>query len=383
MAASPDEPNPDSGDGIRRARRVVVKIGSRVLVDENHRLDEDRVRSLTTQMARLRQAGRGVICVTSGAIAAGLRGLGCERRPGDLPSLQAAAAVGQARLIGLYRQAFADHGLTAAQILLTHADLRSRERHLNARNTFNRLLAGGIVPIVNENDTVSVDEIRVGDNDLLSALVASLVRADVLVLLTTADGLLTEPPRPGRAGRLVPFVERITDETFAMAGGADSPVATGGMRSKVQAADTVTKAGELAVIANGREPGVLERLFAGEPLGTRFAPRPQRLGGRKRWIAFFDHPRGDVEVDAGAAEAVRHGGRSLLAVGITAVRGTFGRGDPVRIVGPGGAEIARALVNYPSSDLSRILGCRSDRIVEILGSCEYDEVVHRDNLVLV
>ena len=385
--------DPDArAEWVDHMRRVVVKIGSRVLVDEQHVLEETQVDAITRQMAQLHRDGREIVCVTSGAIAAGLGGLGCSERPEDLPSLQAAAAVGQARLIGLYRSAFAEHGLSTAQVLLTHADLRARERHLNTRNTFNRLLAGGVIPIVNENDTVAVDEIRVGDNDLLSALVACLVRADVLVLLTDAEGLMSRPPEPSGDGRrsagnnaggvLVRVVERITEETYAMAGDRGSGVATGGMRSKLQAAEMVTRAGERAVIADGRLPDVLTRLFGGEPLGTMFQPHPQRLQGRKRWIAFFDHPRGDLEVDAGAAEAVRNAGRSLLAVGVSAVRGAFGRGDPVRIVGPDGAEIARALVNYPSDDLRRIIGCHSSRIVEILGCCEYPEVVHRDNLVL-
>ncbi len=382
MAASTIDPD-SRAEWVDHTRRVVVKIGSRVLVDEHHRLEEAQVGAITRQMAQLHRNGREVVCVTSGAVAAGFGGLGCSERPEDLPSLQASAAVGQARLIGLYRDAFAEHGVTAAQVLLTHADLRARERHLNARNTINRLLAGGVVPIVNENDTVAVDEIRVGDNDLLSALVACLVRADVLVLLTDAEGLMSRPPGPaGDGGELVPVVERITAETYAMAGDPGSRVGTGGMRSKLQAAEMVTRAGERAVIAHGRRPDVLTRLFGGEPLGTVFEPHPQRLQGRKRWIAFFDHPRGELEVDAGAAQAVRDGGGSLLAVGVNAVRGAFGRGDPVRIMGPDGTEIARALVNYPSEDLRRIMGCHSSRITEILGCCEYREVIHRDNLVL-
>ncbi len=216
-------------------RRVVVKIGSRVLVDEQHLLDEQRVHALTRQMAALRAAGREVVCVSSGAIAAGLRELGCSGRPGDLPSLQAAASLGQSRLIGHYRRFFAEHDLAAAQVLLSRADLQARERHLNARNTFNRLLSAGVVPIVNENDAVAVDEIRVGDNDLLSALVACLVRADALVLLTTANGLLTRPPcaSSDAAGELVDVVDHMTSETHAMAGEPVSPLATGGMRSKL------------------------------------------------------------------------------------------------------------------------------------------------------
>ncbi len=368
-------------------RRVVVKIGSRVLVDERHALDVAQVEALSQQMAALHHGGREVICVTSGAIAAGLRELGCDSRPRDLPTLQAAAAVGQARLIGLYRECFAREDLVAAQVLLTHADLRSRERHLNARNTFNRLLAGGTVPIVNENDTVAVDEIRVGDNDLLGALVACLVRADALVMLTAADGLMSRPPHDDPAGaeqpaQLIRAVERITSDTYAMAGEGASSVGTGGMRSKIRAAQIVTRAGERAIVANGREPGVLGRIFAGEPLGTVFEAHPRRLRGRKRWIAFFDRPQGEIEVDAGAAEALRRGGKSLLAVGVRAVRGNFRRGAPVRIFGPAGHEVATGLVNYPSEELERICGCRSERIAQILGCCEYEEVVHRDNLVL-
>ena len=372
-------------------RRIVVKIGSRVLVDETHMLDEPSVHALTRQMAALHAGGREVICVSSGAIAAGLADLGFSDRPRDLPSLQAAAALGQSRLIGLYRRFFAEHGIAAAQVLLTRADLQVRARHLNARNTFSRLLRAGVVPIVNENDTVAVDEIRVGDNDLLSALVACLVRADVLVMLTTVDGLMTRPPVASAGGEsggesggeLIAVVDRITPETHAMAGESESAVATGGMRSKLQAAQMVTTAGERAVIANGRTPDVLTRIFKGEQVGTVFEPRPQRLDGRKRWIAFFDHPRGDIEIDAGAAKALRTDGRSLLAVGITAVRGTFDRGDSVRIVDTDGTEMGRALVNYPSDEVVRILGCKSGEIVKILGCCEYEEVVHRDNLVLI
>lgn len=371
---------PPRRDWVDHTGRVVVKIGSRVLVDDDHMLAEPRVAALVAQMAQLQAQGREVICVSSGAIAAGLRELGLSGRPRDLPSLQAAAALGQARLIDVYRRLFAEHGLSVAQVLLTHADLRARERHLNARNTFNRLLGGSVVPIVNENDTVAVEEIRVGDNDLLSALVACLVRADVLVLLTTVDGLMT---RCGaEAGQVIGTVPRITSETYALAGESDSDLSTGGMRSKVQAAQMVTRAGEWAVIANGRAPDVLLRIFQGEPLGTVFEPHSQRLRDRKRWIAFFNHPRGELHVDAGAVEAVCRQGKSLLPVGLKAVTGDFRRGAPVRIMDTQGVEIARGLVNYSSDQLRRILGCRSSRIAEILGCCEHEEAVHRDNLAL-
>jgi glutamate 5-kinase len=383
MTGGPGHPeNDDSRDWIDQVRRVVVKIGSRVLVDDRYRLDLGQLRQLVDQIADLRRSGREVVCVTSGAIATGVLELGIEGRPRDLPSLQSAAAIGQARLIGLYREFFAAHELSVGQVLLTHADLRQRERHLNARNTISHLLEQGAVPIINENDTVAVDEIRVGDNDQLSALVACLVRADLLVMLTLADGLLTRPPEEQGAS-LVHEVQRVTAEIEAMAGGAGSSAATGGMRSKVEAARMVMRAGERVIIANGRTPDVLGRLFrpgGGEPLGTLFHPRSHRLAGRKRWIAFFDHPRGDVHVDAGAVKALQRTGGSLLAAGIRQVQGSFERGAPVRILDPDGTEIGRGLVNFPSTDLVRIAGLRSDQIGEVLGTSEYEEVVHRDNL---
>jgi glutamate 5-kinase len=374
-------------DWIDQTRRVVVKIGTRVLVDGGHRLRERRLGALVAGMAAVCASGRQVVCVSSGAVAAGLRGLALARRPRDLPSLQAAAAVGQARLIEMYRTCFGGRGITAAQVLLTHDDLGSRERHLNARNTFARLLDAGVVAVVNENDTVAVEEIRVGDNDMLSALVACLVRADLLVMLTDSEGLLARPQPPGRGSRaagaaVIAAVPRITPEILAMAGPSASPLSIGGMRSKVLAADVVTRAGEHAIIANGRAPRVLERLFAGEPLGTVFLPRPRRMRGRKRWIAFFDRPRGGLRVDGGAARALRCDGSSLLAVGITGVEGSFARGAAVRIVGPDGSEIGRGLVNYSAADLARIAGLPSARIAATLGGCEYLEVIHRDNMVL-
>ena len=363
-----------------RTRRLVVKIGSRVLVNEHQGLDETRLASLVAQMAAERKAGREVICVSSGAVAAGLREMGLTKRPGDLPSIQAAAAIGQARLMQVYRNLFAEHGFTVAQVLLTHADLRSRERHLNARNTFSTLLAHGVIPIVNENDTVSVEEIRFGDNDQLSALVAMLVHADLLVMLTTTEGLLTKPPE--LAGELVPHVPRVTREVTAMAGAPASTLSLGGMRSKVLAAEMVTRAGERAVIANGAIEGIISKIIAGENVGTLFEPRPEKLGGRKRWIAFFDHPKGSIRVDDGASAAVASKGRSLLPVGVTAVEGTFARGEPVRIVDPDGSEIARGLVNYSADEVRRLAGRKTSEIAEILGRRDYEEIVHRDNMVL-
>ena len=363
-----------------KTRRLVVKIGSRVLVNETQGLDEPRLAALVAQMAGERKAGREVICVSSGAVAAGLRELGLAKRPGDLPLVQAAAAIGQARLMQVYRHHFAQHGLIVAQVLLTHADLRARERHLNARNTFNMLLEHGVIPIVNENDTVSVEELRFGDNDQLSALVAMLVQADLLVLLTTTEGLLTKPPE--QAGELVPHVPKVTKEVTALAGAPASTLSLGGMRSKVLAAEMVTRAGERAIIANGMSDNVLARIMAGDAIGTLFEPRPEKLAGRKRWIAFFDHPKGAIHVDEGACRAMAMKGRSLLPVGVKAVEGTFARGEPVKVLGPDGSEIARGLVNYSADEVRRLAGKKSAEIAEILGRRDYEEIVHRDNMVL-
>lgn len=375
----------DDAQHIRRSvtamKRIVIKIGSRSLVDDKYLLDEAQLASLAAQMAELRAKGREVICISSGAVAAGLGALGLRAKPRDLPSLQAAASIGQARLISMYRDLFALHRCTIGQVLLTHDDLRSRERHLNARNTFSELLRNDAVPIVNENDTVAVDEIRFGDNDRLSALVAMLVRADGLILLTSEKGFLSAPPGHPDS-EVIEHVEHITPAIRALAGESDFDAATGGMRTKLEAVEMVTQAGEQAIIAHGRTPNILPRLLAGESLGTLFSAQAARLRGRQRWIAFFDHPQGSVRVDSGAARAVRERGGSLLAIGITAVEGTFQRGSPIRLLDNEGNEFARGLSNYAAGDIAKILGMPSERIAEVLGAREYDAVIHRDNLVV-
>jgi glutamate 5-kinase len=361
-------------------RRCVIKIGSQALLDEAQRLDERPIISLVKQVSALRAQGREVVLVSSGAVAAGLPGLNLDRRPTDLPSLQAAAAVGQAQLMEVYRRHFFAHGIVVAQVLLTHPDLRSRERQLNARNTLNRLLQAGVVPIINENDTVAVDEIRVGDNDILSALVATMLHADVVILLTSASGVYDGPPSSG--GKVIPTIARVDDAVYALVSPTRTSVGVGGMRTKLQAADMMARCGEHAIIAGAAEPNVLIRLFAGEAIGTQFLPREEKLEGRKRWIAFFDRPRGALHVDDGAAKALTTNGKSLLPIGIRLVEGTFDRGDPVRILDAGGREIARGLVNYSAEHARAIAGRASKDIAAILGVCEFPEVVHRDNLVL-
>ena len=280
----------------------------------------------------------------------------------------------------LYRRAFLEHGHRVAQILLTHADLRSRERHLNARNTVTRLLEAGITPIVNENDTVAVDEIRFGDNDLLASLVGALIGAEMLVILGTVDGLLSKPP--GHDGTVVRTVTEIDESIRSMVGGGTA-FGRGGMGSKLDAADMIARCGGTTVFASARERDVLPRVCAGEAIGTTFLPRGEGMPGRKRWIAFFDRPQGQLHLDHGATRAITDQGRSLLAVGVRSTDGRFERGAPVRLLDPTGREIARGLVNYPADDLRRIQGQPSEAIPGLLGRREYDEVVHRDNLVMI
>jgi glutamate 5-kinase len=359
----------------------VIKIGSRALVRDDGHLDYPQVERLVDQMQKVVKSGRQVICVSSGAVAAGVADLGLKNRPKDLPGLQAAASAGQAHLISFYRSCFAKYGIPVGQVLLTHADMRQRERHLNARNTLSYLLQAGAVPVINENDTVAVEEIKVGDNDLLSALVMTLVQADLLIMLTTADGLYSRPPG-AEQGPLIPLVTEISPMIEAMAGGAGSAVGTGGMRSKIEAARMVMRAGERMVIANARTPGILEDIFSGGSVGTVFEPASRKLAGRKRWIAFFHHPRGVIKVDAGAVRALKERGGSLLSIGVREVDGFFLRGAPVKVVGEDGEEIGRGLVNYPSEELVKIAGHRSSEFAGIIGHCEYEEIIHRDNLVL-
>jgi len=370
---------------VAAARRIVVKVGSRVLVQRSGRPDSSRMRALVKDLARAHRDGRDIVLVSSGAIGAGMEALRLKTRPTNLPDLQMAAAVGQMRLMAKYEKLFAAEKCRVGQVLLTHADLKDRRRHLNARHTVLNLLRHDIVPIVNENDVVAVDEIKFGDNDFLSALVTHLIQADLLILLTVTDGL-REPTASGRSRR-VSFLSRISPTVRQWASGSDSPLSVGGMSSKVQAAEDVLKTGGMAVIANGRKTGVVSRILAGEDFGTLLADpdRDEAHGwsGRKRWIAFFHRASGTLAIDDGARKAVGQQGKSLLPIGITGVSGRFQTGDVVNIVSGKGELIARGLAEYSSEEVAKIKGRRTSEIAGILGAKDYDEVVHRDNMVLL
>ena len=375
--------NLESRKLLTTAHRLVIKIGSRVLVQSSGRPDVRRMRELVRQIAALRKEGREVVVVTSGAIGAGMQALGMRTRPTHLPDLQMAAAVGQSRLMATYGELFAARGCMIGQVLLTHDDLKHRARHLNARNTMMNLLRHGIIPVVNENDVVAVDEIKFGDNDLLASLVSLLIDADALILLTTVDGL-REPGANGRTKR-VAYLEGITDDTLSLAKGKGSELSTGGMASKLQSAAMVLHNGIHVAIANGRSPGTILRAVRGEDVGT-FAlaahAKDDALKGRKRWIAFFHRAKGAVVVDDGARDAILKKGRSLLPIGIRQVEGHFEHGTVIDIRAADGTAIARGLTEYGSAELKLIKGKRSAEIAELLGARDYEEVIHRDNMVV-
>jgi glutamate 5-kinase len=373
----------DRADIVRRADPVVVKVGTNVLADPAGALDRGRIQALADQLARLRAGGRRVALVSSGAIGAGVGRLGLGKRPVDLPHLQACAAVGQSALMQTYQECLAPHGAHAAQILLTAGDFDSRVRYLNARHTILTLFEYGCLPVINENDTVSVAEIKFGDNDHLAAMVANLLQAPILVLLTNVDGLFTGDPRTDPAARLVPTVPHIDKAVTDLAASTTSALGTGGMRSKLRAARLATAAGGAVVMANGSADGVLDAVFAGAEVGTLFLPHREGLSARRRWLGLTARPRGTLRLDDGARRAVERDGRSLLPVGVVAIAGTFGKGDVVSLCGADGVEFARGLTNYSSADAERIRGLSTDQIVRAVGKVPYVEIVHRDNLAVV
>jgi glutamate 5-kinase len=366
---------------LAHVRRIVIKIGSGVISDEAG-LDQARIAALCQDILDLRQRGFEVVVVSSGAVAAGKRDLGITGRPQTIPLKQAAAAIGQSRLMRTYKESLMPHGVTVAQVLLTRDDLANRRRYLNARNTLMTLLEYGVLPIINENDTVVVDEIRFGDNDNLSAMVTNLVEAQLLVILSDVDGLYDRDPRHFPDARLITEVERISPDIEAMAGEGGGPLGTGGMATKIKAAKRATLCGAGTAIINGRTPQNLRFLFDGHELGTYFLPARDPIAARKHWIAFTKKPRGKLLLDDGARAAIIDGGKSLLPSGIRQLEGEFDRGDAVRLCTLDGREFAKGVTNYSSLELLRIMGRKTKEIEAILGYKYGDEIVHRDNLVL-
>lgn len=369
---------------LQAARRVVVKVGSSLVTNEGHGIDEAAIASWAAQIAALRTLGKEVVLVSSGAIAEGIKRLGWSKRPTNIDELQAAAAVGQMGLAQVYETQFAKHNIVTAQILLTHADLADRERYLNARSAMFTLLRLGVVPVINENDTVITDEIKVGDNDTLGALVANLIEADALVILTDQAGLFTADPRKDAAAELIQTAPAGLLALEQMAGGAGSAVGTGGMLTKVLAAKRAKSSGAHTVIASGREANVLPRLAAGERIGTELKAELALLTARQQWLADHLKLRGQIVLDAGAVKAVREGGKSVLPIGVLRVTGVFERGDVIACVDESGAAIARGLINYNHIDAARIARHSSEQFAQLLGrDADEAELIHRNNLVLV
>jgi glutamate 5-kinase len=373
----------DRKEAMKEAKRFVVKVGSSLVTNRGAEVDAAAIARWAEQIAKLRHAGKEVVLVSSGAIAEGMHRLGWSKRPHAIHELQAAAAVGQMGLVQVYESSFRQHGLRTAQVLLTHADLADRERYLNARSTLLTLLGLGIIPVINENDTVVTDEIRVGDNDTLGALVTNLIEADCLVILTDQAGLFTDDPRRNSAATLIEKAEAGDPRLEEMAGGTGSMIAKGGMFTKVLAAKRAARSGAQTVIASGHEPDVLIRIAAGHAVGTLLSTRTTPLAARKQWLADHVQIAGKLTIDAGAVKALRSGGKSLLPIGVKSVEGEFERGAVVECVGEDRVEIARGLVNYSALESRQIAGRASGEIEAILGYVDEPELIHRDNLVLL
>lgn len=375
-------PTDEARTRVTAARRIVVKIGSSLVTAEGAGLDHAAIADWARQMAVLLREGIDVVLISSGAVAEGMKRLGWRERPRHLHNLQAAAATGQMGMVQAYEAAFIGHGLHTAQVLLTHDDLADRHRYLNARSTLRTLLHLGVVPVVNENDTVATDEFKLGDNDTLAGLVSNLIEADVLVILTDQSGLYDRDPRTDPEARLVSTMYAGDPELEAMAGGGGR-LGRGGMRTKVEAASRAARSGAATVIAGGHEPDVLTRLVSGESLGTILLPRLVPLNARKQWLAGQLAVNGTLCLDAGAVKVLRESGRSLLPVGVRDAIGDFDRGDLVACVDPDGREVARGLVNYSAAETRQIMGQASGRIEALLGYVDDPELIHRDNLVIL
>ncbi len=376
---------PEHAHVLRDARRIVVKVGSSLVTNEGKGLDETAIGEWCRQIALLMKCAdkREVIMVSSGAIAEGMKRLGWTTRPHEVHELQAAAAVGQMGLAQMYETKLREHGLGSAQVLLTHADLADRERYLNARSTLNTLLAHGVLPVINENDTVVNDEIKFGDNDTLGALVANLVEADALVILTDQPGLFSADPRKDPGAKLIPIGQAGDPQLELMAGGAGSSIGRGGMLTKILAAKRAAGSGASTVIAWGREPDALLRLAAGEAIGTLLVAPTQKQQARKQWMADHLQLRGAISIDAGAVVKVLQEGKSLLPIGMLSVKGEFSRGDVISVCDDQGQELARGLANYASAEMRLLCKKSSNDIEKLLGYVAEAEMVHRDNLVLM
>lgn len=368
---------------LQNSKTLIVKVGSSLVTNNGEGLDRNAIAAWAEQISALVKQGKHVVLVSSGAVAEGMQRLGWKKRPVEVNELQAAAAVGQMGLVQMYESCFAQHGLHTAQILLTHEDLSDRKRYLNARSTLKTLLALKVIPIINENDTVVTEEIRFGDNDTLGALVANLIEADALVILTDQQGLYSADPRKDSNAAFINFEMAGNPTLEQMAGGAGSNVGTGGMLTKILAAKRAANSGAHTVIASGREPNVLVRLSAGEAVGTHLEAGQMKIVAKKQWLA--DHLRlgGKLILDAGAANVLTKEGKSLLAIGVVDVQGTFERGDVVACVNADGVELARGIVNYNSQEVARIKRKPSQEIEQILGYVEESELIHRDNLVVL
>lgn len=366
---------------LQNVRKVLIKIGSAVLTGKDG-LDLQIIEQLVDEIAEFKSRGIQAVIVTSGAIASGKHRMGIAGPLKSMPQKQAAAAIGQSRLMRVYSNAFGKHGVYVAQILLTMADLTDRKRFLNVRNTMTTLMEWGVVPIINENDSVAVDEIKFGDNDHLAAMIANLTEIHLVINLTSTDGLYDRSPASGRKARLIPLVEEITDAIEAAATADTSSVGMGGMKSKVIAARKVTAIGIPYIIAPGKEKGILHAVMAGKEKGTLFLPMSDHLNSRKYWIAFTLRSRGKLVIDEGAKAALVEQGKSLLPSGILDVEGDFGIGDPVLCVDASGATLAKGLVNYSAAEIHKIMGLKSTKIEQVLGYKDYDEVIHRDNMAV-
>ncbi len=364
-------------------KRIVVKIGSNILAGEKEGLDTKRISSIASDISNLHGMGYEIVLVSSGAIAAGMRKLGLKEKPKDIQLKQAAAAVGQSSLMWAYEKNFGEHGKKVAQVLLTRDDFSDRKRYINSKNTLFTLLSYGIVPVINENDTVATDEIKFGDNDNLASLVAGLVDAERLVILSDVDGLFSADPKKGHKASLIKTVEDITPEIEKMAGGAGSIVGTGGMYSKILAAKRAVNNGIAVNIINGRKSGLIITLLKGECIGTEFKPKKEKLSARKGWIVYGSRAKGSIRIDDGAVKALSHGGKSLLPSGVIAVDGDFEIGDTVFCVDSKEKRIAKGITNYSSSEIEKIKGRKTSEIEKILGYRYSDEIMHRDNLVVL